>query len=1004
MADEAMERIHIEVDSNVDSAVKGLKSLVNNLKKLSEVSKAASGIDASGAGKIQDLANSISSLVTAGTGSGFTTVINRLKKLASINFSNLSGSADAVKSIAENFPQTPSSEGGGSLIPATPVIEEPNPEPNTGIPSLGEEAEEVKELTSIFTRLRDILISVAKTAAGNLVPSLQKIGKTASNVAKAVGNFGRFIGRISGLTNFIERTRTAVKGMNHFIDRLKKIAMYRGMRVIISSITKAFTEGTNNAYRFANAVGDRFASSMDRAYTAMHYFKDAIGAAVAPLINALAPALDFLIDRVVAFINVLNQLFARLTGASTWLKPVKSAKEYGDALESGAGAAKKLKDATIGLDELNVISDKASGGGGSGADSQEVLDFEVVPIDSEIGDFVDRLKEAFANGEWETIGQMIADKVNGLFDSIDWDGIGERTGRGINSVLQIWNELLKNLDFEKWGGDIASLLNNALSQIDFHVAGETVARQLTSLLDLFIGFFDKLDFGLVGDSVGNFIRGIFDTMSEWIENHDFSELASKLQQKLKDFFEGLDVNETAESIGKFLGECLQAGIDFLSGIDWLQLIQDALQNVTDAIAGFFRGIEEGLDDDSWFSSFLKEVADTLADIFEVLSGEKSFSEFIDELSTGETIILSVATALGVVYGAIALWNAISTVASVVTGALGAAFTFLTSPIGLVTLAIAAVIAIGVLLYKNWDTIKEKATELWEELKSAFQGIADSWNEIKEQIAAEWQQLVDWWNEGVEKVKGFFTSLGDWWRDKVQAMKDKLNEWKENWNNNWQNIKDKFNEIKENLSEAVSKLKDNFVENWENIKNAVADKIEAVKNTLSDTWESIKRSVTDTWDKIKETISNAIEKIKGFFKFEWSLPSIKLPHISITGEFSLAPPSVPHFSIDWYADGGFPEVGELFIAREAGAELVGDIGGRTAVANNDQIVAGISEGVRNANEGVIAALMSAAREIVSSVDNKDMSVNIGDEEIGRANARYTSTRGVRVNSGAFANAY
>ena len=73
-------------------------------------------------------------------------------------------------------------------------------------------------------------------------------------------------------------------------------------------------------------------------------------------------------------------------------------------------------------------------------------------------------------------------------------------------------------------------------------------------------------------------------------------------------------------------------------------------------------------------------------------------------------------------------------------------------------------------------------------------------------------------------------------------------------------------------------------------------------------------------------------------------NIKVPSFSISGDFSLNPPSVPKINVRWYASGGFPEVGQLFIAREAGAEMVGSIGGRTAVANNDQIVEGIYQGV------------------------------------------------------------
>lgn len=105
-------------------------------------------------------------------------------------------------------------------------------------------------------------------------------------------------------------------------------------------------------------------------------------------------------------------------------------------------------------------------------------------------------------------------------------------------------------------------------------------------------------------------------------------------------------------------------------------------------------------------------------------------------------------------------------------------------------------------------------------------------------------------------------------------------------------------------------------------------------------------------------------------------------------------------IQYMAEGGFVDEGQLFIAREAGAEMVGSMGRRTAVANNDQIVEGISAGVSVANDGVIAAIYA----LMNIIEDKDLSVSIGDDVIGRSYDRYNRSRGVRVNSGAFANAY
>lgn len=145
----------------------------------------------------------------------------------------------------------------------------------------------------------------------------------------------------------------------------------------------------------------------------------------------------------------------------------------------------------------------------------------------------------------------------------------------------------------------------------------------------------------------------------------------------------------------------------------------------------------------------------------------------------QTLILTIVGLVAAISPVAGLLSGIATMA----GFLGTAFTVLTGPIGLVVAAIAAVIAIGVSLYKNWDTIKQKASELWSNVTSTF--------------------------------------------------------------------------------------------------------------------ESIRSSITDKINAARDAVSNAIERIKSFFNFSWSLPHLSLPHITVTGEFSLMPPRVPSFGISWY---------------------------------------------------------------------------------------------------------
>ena len=165
-------------------------------------------------------------------------------------------------------------------------------------------------------------------------------------------------------------------------------------------------------------------------------------------------------------------------------------------------------------------------------------------------------------------------------------------------------------------------------------------------------------------------------------------------------------------------------------------------------------------------------------------------------------------------------------------------------------------------------------------------------------------------------------------------------------------------------------------------------------TLDD--NPITRFVRQMANSIIGLVNGVIDAINDMFHIQFN--GLSVMGITLIPAFDIRLVDIPH--IPFFEDGGFPNEGQLFIAREAGAEMVGAMGRKTAVANNDQIVEGISAGVSIANDGVIAAIYA----LLNVVEEKDFSVNIGDNQIGESYDRYNRARGVRVNTGAFSNAY
>jgi len=578
-----IEGLEFQIEAKSENAAKGVDALINSFNKLKAATKGGAGLNniskkldaisnaklsMSGIEKIEDLTKSLNSLSNVKISS---TISKRITEIgASLDSLDWSGveKVEALSTALQNMqgiqiPNMRNITGNQTATPTgTAAPADPAGATNAGAAATAATSgitQYTSQITAAATQTRGFLgvlqgvggvFSRAFSAVGGVaLKALQAALKGVSTAAKSAVNACKKLGSTIG-SKLSSKVKQTTSGMGQLFSSLKRIAMYRAIRFLFAQLTAAMKEGIQNLYMYSSLMGGTFKGSMDSLATSFQYLKNSMGAMVAPLINMIAPAVDALIDKFAALLNIVNQFFARLSGATTFTKAKKAAASYGDSI-SGAGksakkAAKDIKDATVGIDELNIINQKDSSGSGSGSKNYGDM-FETVPIDSSISEFTDKLKAALDAGDWKTLGTLLGEKFNEIVDSIDWSGIGHKIGYGLNGAIQTAYWFLKTADFKNLGNHIAELLNGAMEEIDFTYLGRLLVRGVTVALDFMIGLLGGLNWNLVGKSIGDFLKGAFNEAQEWIASYNWNKMGKDLWKNLKACIKGIDFAGVAQS-------------------------------------------------------------------------------------------------------------------------------------------------------------------------------------------------------------------------------------------------------------------------------------------------------------------------------------------------------------------------------------------------------------------------------------------------------------------------
>ena len=457
---------------------------------------------------------------------------------------------------------------------------------------VGRLAQHKAELDALAETLNNVSASLKTlNRAGDVGAQIQRVQKSLKTSGADAAAFARHLVKMpwEHLKNKINGLIKPIQNLGHSFAR---IAMYRALRTAIKAITTGFSEGIKHLYEWSRAVDTTFKNSMDSLSTSAHYLRDSLGAMASPLIDALAPAIEFLVDKFVSLLNVVNQFISTLTGKDTWRKAVRTPTKYSTGLEDAADSAnkatkaqKKLNKALQDFDELNLITTSTTKGrnpsskSGKGAEDYSTH-FEKAPV----ADWIKEIKNAIKKGDWNGAGKLLATKLNGMLDKWKAKEFGEKIGQKFQNGIDFYLGFMKNFDWAKLGIKAGDFINGILSKVKPKALGEAMVAKLKAALKFLANFSWTVNLKPLGEAFGHAFNELFsaDTMNDL--GHTISGLINDAIDVGIGFVTTADFGTAAESV-------MDSLFTAISEINW----KDAAKVVAKLATGLLDAIKSALE-------------------------------------------------------------------------------------------------------------------------------------------------------------------------------------------------------------------------------------------------------------------------------------------------------------------------------------------------------------------------------------------------------------------------
>ena len=806
--------------------------------------------------------------------------------------------------------------------------------------------------------------------------STKEMGKGAQLGAAGLAILGS--GAVLAVNGLI-KIKEGIEKVTHLVG---KMLIMKAFRAAMRVINQGFTEGLQNVYRYSEAMGSMDSAntknSLDQISSSLAYLKNSIGAAVAPLIQSLVPVLQTVVGWAVNAANAINMFISALQGKSTYTKAKENAVGFlNDVKKSAGGAAKAAKDATktlLGFDEINKLNAPTSGagggGGGGGSAATNYGDmFEEAAVD--LG-WLDTVKQRL--GDILEFAIMIGAAIAGwklgtaLSKLLGFDlgqtvkfaaglalALAGATAEflGLKSVLEDGVNLGNTL--ESIFGAVAFIIGGALMGSAFGLAGvfASIAAIIAGVPMYVVGIVDAVKEGL------NWMNGLLITIGATLGGAGIGGVIGAIA--------GTIGGPQGAAIGAAIGLWIGLVTDLIIGVvDLIKNWDDLKASMSDVAFGAKAGAMFGGLIGIFFGPGVAAVYASIGAEFGALIGMISeldiqSSDLWKDISTGATNA----------------YNTIVDTFSPLTTFFSNAFTDIKS--GILTVwsdvSTAAVTA--------WNWISSTVSKVWGDIKT---GAINAFNTIK----AGLQPLITW---AVNTFNSFKQTVSEIWYNISVIFTGVLAVIKEAASRafEWAKV-NIITPLAEKLTAVWEKLKTGASKAWEGIKSVFGTVAEWFASTFGGAWERVKKvfSVGGAIFKgIAEGISSAFKKIVNslisginnvvrvpFNAINNALDKLRNANIlglqPFAGLRSITVPTIPYM-----AEGGFVP-GDLFVANDAGPELVGTVNRRTAVASNGEIT-GIADAVYNTGSEE-ASLLRTQNDLLRRLLAKEMTAVVSADSI------------------------